>query len=110
MVKRHRGPMSKSERFYIDQNQSKLDVETLANDLNRTVLQVRKYLDKKHEETQNESIKKKNEESRMQQLMGGRDKGATVMTTAASELSDETKQKSAPYGKYQSAIHQIKPK
>lgn len=101
--------MSKSEKFYIDQNQSKLDIETLANDLNRTVLQVRKYLDKKHEDAQNESIKKKNEKSRMEQLMG-KDKGATVMTSEASELSDETRQKPAPYGKYQHAIHQIKPK
>lgn len=103
--------MSKSEKFYIDQNQSKLDIETLANDLNRTVLQVRKYLDQRHEDAQNESIKKKNKESHMQQLMDrDKDKGTTVMTSAASELSDETRQKPAPYGKYQSAIHQIKPK
>ena len=80
------GPLNKAEKFYLDNNDA--SVEDLAEDLNRSEKVINTYL--------KSTNKLKNATAHtVGNLMGnetgsGR-KGITVMTPAASELSDATK-------------------
>lgn len=83
-----RGPLSKAEKFYIQQHQGNLDILELCDDLDRSKEQVQKYIDELNKG------KKNPKETHMKKVM---DQGthkrngqpvAKVMTPAASEYSD----------------------
>tara|TARA_R110002110_G_scaffold364406_1_gene574225 strand:+ start:712 stop:1038 length:327 start_codon:yes stop_codon:yes gene_type:complete len=100
------GKITKIEQFYLDNN-SDLDASNLAKDLNRSVAFVKKHtkkIDTGHVDTVQEK-------QAMSELFGHKEgRGVTIMTPAASEVADETRQgrinKSA---RHQNAIHIINP-
>ena len=78
-----KGPVSKVEAFYIEQNYRDMDVAELATDLDRSITSVEKYI-------------KKNIVKTSPQQVGTRagdhivsNRGSTIMTENASTLSDE---------------------
>ena len=79
------GKLNKVEKFYIENNSDK-EISQIAKDLNR-------------------SEAKSDDAS---SLMGHNDRGSTVMTPAASELSDSTRGKRLSKNINHSAIHKIK--
>ena len=82
------GKITKVEKFYIDNNPN-LDASDLAKDLNRSVSFVKKNAEKVdtgHVDTTQE------EKTSMGELFGHKEnRGVTIMTPAASEVSDETR-------------------
>jgi uncharacterized protein YdaU (DUF1376 family) len=108
-MSKRKGPLSKVDKFYIDNN-SGLTSEELASDLDRSVSTI-----SKHRKTRTKhlaSIKEDTKSSVVGDLMGNKTasqkrKGVTIMTPAASELSDE--KKSTPLSKNSdSVVHRIK--
>ena len=78
-----RGPLSKVEAFYVENNVSSLSAEEIASDLHRTKSSVEKYI-------------KKNCNSNKPLTAGdqfARQSGATIMTENASMIADEHKSK-----------------
>lgn len=69
--------LTKADRYYIDNNLDKKDVE-LASDVNRPVAEVRDY------------IHKTKQESRVSKLLM-REKGCVAMTEGASEAADQSR-------------------
>ena len=105
-----KGPLTKVDKFYIENN-SGLTVEELASDLNRSVATISKHRKTKTEHVS--SIKEDTNSSIVGNLMGNttasqKRKGVTIMTPAASELSDETKSKSRSIINTSSVVHRIK--
>ena len=89
-----RGPLNKAEVFYIEQNPDKKSAEEIANELSRSVGQIRKVMIN----TTKKNIKKKAEIaptriSQVDSLMGKKVRNeqivATTMTPAASQYLDE---------------------
>jgi len=100
------GKLTKIEKFYIENNSEK-DADEIATDLNRTKSVVNKHL-KTVNDTGHVSEAKQSP-SEVGELMGHKDsRGVTIMTPAASQLSDETKSKAKP--RHSNAIHIIKKK
>lgn len=112
MVKR--GKLSKIEKYYIEGN-TDLPVEEVAAELDRSVNAVQKHMDTisieaDPEPTQEQpSTKTDRDETQMFKVMGRHERAgekvATVMTKAASELSDATRPKRIMTKKLQEAIH-----
>ena len=73
-----RGPLAKAEKFYITNHVDKIDLETLAKDLDRTVNSIRKYANKVSEE----------QPLRLLDQFAKNGKGSVVMTENASALID----------------------
>lgn len=74
-----KGPLSKAERFYIENHIDK-DIDELCKDLDRAKSSVNKFL---------KSLPKpEKKESLLYQQFGRNDKGSTVMTQSASEMAD----------------------
>ena len=101
------GKITKIEKFYIDNNPD-LDASDLAKDLNRSVDFVKKHseqTDTKHVDTAQE------EKTNMGELFGHKeDRGVTIMTPAASEVADGTRQGRVNQSKrHQNDIHIINP-
>jgi len=102
------GKLTKIEKFYIENNSDK-SVADLAKELNRSENSVKKYSD---------SVKKdshvadaKSSDAQISSLMGHEEgRGVTVMTPAASELSDDTRGARVSNKKSQTGIHVIKKK
>jgi len=91
-----RGPLTKVDKCYIDNN-SGLTVEELASDLDRTTNSISKYRKTK---TKHTTPIKNEAGSIVGDLMGNttasqKRRGVTIMTPAASELADETKSSSS---------------
>ena len=84
MVKR--GPMSKVEAFYIDNNYNDLDTEEMAKDLNRSIKSVEGYIKKNFKKNKPANSGPKAGDQFMYQS------GATVMTENASSMADAKKQ------------------
>ena len=103
-----KGPLTKVDKFYIDNN-SGLTVEELASDLNRSVATISKHRKTKTKHVS--SVKEDASSSIVGDLMGNttgsKRKGVTIMTPAASELSDETKSTSESKINT-SVVHRIK--
>ena len=98
------GKLNKVEKFYIENNSDK-DVSEIAKDLNRSEASVKKHM--KATPKSKHTSKAKSEET-ASDLMGHNDRGSTVMTPAASELSDSTRGRRISKNKNHSAIHKIK--
>ena len=102
------GKISKVEKFYIDNNPD-LDASDLSKDLNRSVSFIKKHtksVDTGHIDTVEDK------KSDLSKLMGhkGKDRGVTVMTPAASERSDDTREgRMNQSHRHQNAIHIINP-
>jgi hypothetical protein len=109
------GKLTKAELFYIEQNPNNLSIHELANELDRTPRLIAKHYIVKEKvesvettQTQPETIAKP--EAAMFKLMGRHERSgkhvATVMTKAASELSDATRNsRLSGKNKLASAIH-----
>lgn len=97
-----RGPLSKAEKFYIDNNRT-MGIDQLVIDLDRAQNQIEKYL----KETEN--AKKNVKETLMRKTMGRHERNgkpvATVMTPAASELADDQRAMLNSKKKNQEAIY-----
>lgn len=105
------GPLSKSEKFYIEHNPDLLDVTDLAKELNRSVKQVQGFIDSldNEEEKEDENKDKNTVEAVPKGQVGklmGRKRGASIMTPAASSVSDKSKeQRNKKPGRHSDAIH-----
>jgi len=115
MAERRRGPLSKSEKFYIDSQIKILSIEVIADDIHRTVPQINKYLETLSDKRKDEITKVKNatEKSRMEKMMSLENKehieGVTILTEGASEYSDlRRKEQTSLETKYKNNIHKIK--
>ena len=95
-----KGPLSKKEKDFIDNNSS-METEEIAKELNRSVGVVEKYTKIKEKDTSAHGLFARKE-----------DRGVTVMTESASNQSDENKQsrKSTTPKRYTGVIHTIKEK
>ena len=106
-TKGKRGPLSKVEIFYIENNTDK-SVDELSKDLDRSVPAVEKHLTAIQHNRKPHVTGTKKEESKetVGNLMARKEgRGVTTMTPAASELSAQTRKKSS---KFSTAIHRIK--
>tara|TARA_R100001377_G_scaffold44302_2_gene25225 strand:+ start:1832 stop:2155 length:324 start_codon:yes stop_codon:yes gene_type:complete len=102
------GKLTKIEKFYIENNSEK-DADEMATDLNRTKSAVSKHIKSMHDT--GHVSEAKDPSSQVGDLMGHKDsRGVTIMTPAASQLSDETKSKSKSASRHENAIHIIKKK
>ena len=111
-MSRKTGKITKVEKFYINNNPN-LDASDLAKDLNRSVSFVKEHAEKVdtgqvdtgHVDTAQE------EKTSAGELFGHKgDRGVTIMTPAASEVSDETRSTRINVSKkHRNAIHVIKP-
>ena len=108
------GKLSKQEIFYIEQNPDKRTVCELAKELNRSPKIVAKHYTEATDpviET-TAAVTETKAESPMFQLMGRHKRKdthvATIMTKAASELSDATRPARLTSKKLQAAIHKPK--
>jgi len=101
------GKFTKVEKFYIENNTDK-SVEEIAKDLNRTKASVSKHVKTSPSNTHVSEVKSK--DSDITNLMGHKEgRGVTVMTPAASELSDDTRgSRISQNSKHQNSIHTIK--
>jgi hypothetical protein len=118
-----RGPLNAQDLFYIQQNPDGLTAEELADNLNRSMTQIKKVL-KDTEEQQTKAAAEPDPEKKpegvakayagkslMQQMMARKKRRpdtkveATAMTQAASQLGDETRKRSKLPSKMQKAIH-----
>tara|TARA_R110000751_G_scaffold39631_1_gene93910 strand:- start:1732 stop:2031 length:300 start_codon:yes stop_codon:yes gene_type:complete len=86
-----RGPLSKIEKFYIENNISS-DVNELANDLDRAKSVIKAYVEKNQKK-----LAKKEPTHIGSQIPSS--KGTTIMTENGSTLSDDFRQKSKQLGK-----------
>ena len=100
------GKITKIEKFYIENNPN-LDAGDLAKDLNRSVTFVKKHIKK----ADTSHVDTAQEEKTINELFGHKeDRGVTIMTPAASEVADETRQSRINQSKrHQNAIHIINP-
>ena len=97
-----KGPLSKAEKFYIENNLD-MSVDDMSNDLNRSAAIVVKY----RENFLDERPDVKN----VSDLMAKReDRGVTIMTETASSAAEENKKAKihASPKRYSGAIHKIK--
>ena len=100
------GKLNKVEKFYIENSTDK-DVAEIAKDLNRTEASVKKHVtSSKDTEHVSEATSKSDD---IGDLMGHKEgRGVTVMTPAASELSDETRSSRISSKRHGNSIHKIK--
>ena len=77
-----KGPISKIESFYIDNNRDK-DIAEIAVDLDRSVSSIEKYLKKNVTEAPRQTSVKAGDQ------FARNDRGSVVMTENASQMSDE---------------------
>lgn len=84
--------MTKVERFYIEQNCTTMSIEQIQADLRLP----KKVIEKLYNEcrTEQEEKEKKEQQVTAEKLMIKNDRGSVAMTSAASQLGDETRQAS----------------
>lgn len=112
-----RGNLSRVEKYYIEGN-TNLPVEDLATELDRSINIVQKHLDtlekpKKVEKKPKETPKKKQKtETRFEKAIARKERNnvkvSAVMTEAASEIADSTRNRRKSSNKLDSAIHRPK--
>jgi hypothetical protein len=93
-----RGPLSKIEKFYIENN-CDVDLDVLSSDLDRAKSVVKAYASKCQKKKKNtEDTKQKKEPTHLaSQIPSSR--GSTVMTENGSTISDDFRKKSQFLGK-----------
>ena len=99
-TKMKKGPLSKKEKAFIDDNKS-MSTEDIANKLERSVSVVSRYVE----------INNQEDPTYTSELFARKeDRGVTVMTEAASMAGDEnkSKRKTESPKRYQGVIHKIK--
>ena len=102
------GKLTKVEKFYIENNSDK-SISELAKELNRSETSVKKYSESVKDDSHVTDAK--SSDSQISSLMGHKEgRGVTVMTPAASELSDDTRGSRVANKKNQTGIHVIKKK
>jgi hypothetical protein len=87
-----RGPLSKVESFYVENNYKKLDLAEIAVDLDRSIKSIENYVKKNVI-----NFKKNNDRDKPAMNIGEqfiRKAGSTVMSENASSLIDETRSSS----------------
>lgn len=91
MPKIKKGPLGKTEMFYIDGNYMDLTVAEIAEDLNRSITSVENY------------IKKNLVKQKPKGIQAGdhfiRQKGVTIMSENASTIADQRRSSRSPYKK-----------
>ena len=104
-----KGKLNKVEMFYIENNKNK-DLKEVAKDLDRTLASVTKYSESLVDTKHVTKTRDNEEQSSVSDLMGRKeDRGVTIMTQAASELSDEGRSKRKQQSsKYKNSIFVIK--
>tara|TARA_Y100000034_G_C6809771_1_gene363839 strand:- start:654 stop:983 length:330 start_codon:yes stop_codon:yes gene_type:complete len=96
MTAKNKGPLTKVEKFYIDNNKNK-KVEELAEDLSRTEKAIKKYLDATAQPDDNNHIAKAKSDSPTagDMMIKNERYGVSIMTQEASMNGDESKSKSS---------------
>jgi len=91
MPTKNKGPLSKVEKFYIDNNAGS-PAKQLADDLNRSPKTIEKYLQSSKKETKEHVAKTKQQEDlEAGSLMGKNEKyGVTIMNEQASMAGEQT--------------------
>ena len=93
-----RGPLSKIEKFYIEQN-CDMDIDQLSSDLDRAKSVVKAHASKFQKNKKNtEDTREKKEPTHLASQIPS-SKGSTVMTENGSTISDEFRKKSQFLGK-----------
>ncbi len=87
-----KGPLSKAEKFYIENNRSSVDA--LCKDLDRAKSTINKFLKTLPEVVETEDETKKESFGLSQFARNG--KGSTVMTENASQMGDERRRVGTP--------------
>ena len=89
MTAKGKGPFSKVEKFYIEQNASNQSTEEIAKDLGRSVKAVEKHLASTPKEAPSHITNSKNETSSNGDMMTRNEKyGVTIMSQEASMSGD----------------------
>tara|TARA_B100001564_G_C20114327_1_gene435058 strand:+ start:197 stop:508 length:312 start_codon:yes stop_codon:yes gene_type:complete len=88
-----RGPLSKVESFYVENNYNKLDLAEIAVDLDRSIKSIENYVKKNVVNFKKNNDRDKPAMNVSEQFI--RKAGATVMSENASTLIDETRSSSA---------------
>lgn len=104
-----KGPLSKTEKDFINVNKETLSLDELANKLVRSTKIVESYIQSLTTTTQNDN-NKQDTNSDMQLYARNKDRGVIVMTESASMASDHKKTKPDVYTsrKYRDVIHKIR--
>lgn len=106
-----KGPLSKQEKTYVEENHETTTATIMADKMNRSVQIVDKYIAKL-----TSSVKEKTKTSETvtstldSSSLYARDKNkiATIMTEAASAAGDESRKKAEMPSRYKGMIHKIK--
>ena len=102
-----RGPLSKIEKFYIENNYT-MDVDELSSDLDRAKSVVKAYVNKVKKNSKNLADTKLGSDPTHLASQIPSSKGATVMTENGSSLSDDFRKKSISLGKRQGCTTSIR--
>tara|TARA_B100000029_G_scaffold480239_1_gene528065 strand:- start:1175 stop:1504 length:330 start_codon:yes stop_codon:yes gene_type:complete len=107
MTAKNKGPLTKVEKFYIDNNKNK-KIEELAEDLSRTKKTIKKYLDTIVDSSEASHIAKAKSDSPTagDMMLKNERYGVSIMTQEASMNGDATAVKSNKFNP--SFLHKIK--
>ena len=97
-----KGPLSKAEKFYIENKHNETKIDILCKELDRAKSVVRTHIAK---------CKKENNTNTPQDIssqFASNDNGATVMTPNASEMADSMRNKSSEPTRHNSCTTRIK--
>jgi IS30 family transposase len=97
-----KGPLSKAEKFYIENN-SRSEVSALAKDLDRSESTISKHLKTINKDPQDPQVP-----SASNLYARDSNKVATIMTEAASMAADESRKTVSSPQRYKGVIHKIK--
>ena len=91
MTAKGKGPLSKVEKFYIEQNCSSQSTKEIAKDISRSVKAVEKHLASTKKEASSHIAKAKSEEPNAGDLMIRNEKyGVSIMSQEASMSGDDS--------------------
>ena len=97
------GPLSKAEKFYIEQKYSEMGVEQICKELDRA-----KKVVKAHAKSQKLEEQSKVSKTRLAEQFANNNKGSIVMTENAAIIADELKGRSGPTGRSRECVTKIR--
>ena len=113
-----KGPLSKTEKSYIAKNYESMTTTLMADEMDRSVHMVDKYIMKLGFEPAKKEKTEQEEGSLVETAapridssslyVRDKNKVATIMTEAASSASDESRKKAQMPSRYKGMIHKIK--
>jgi len=110
--KTKKGPLTKKEKNFIEENYKTQSVKSMAENLNRTVYMVDKCVKGMSFEQETETVEPVKKAMDVSNLYAkNTERGVTVGTEAASMAADESRSKKAPPStapRYSKFIHRIK--